>query len=307
MKTNRHVWSWAVFFFASLWIVGCTEKGAESGVAAGRECARNDLIAQCPQGTAPELEARTEAACNATTSISLEQDMDASGSAGEITHACVGTGTCRVACRLADPCRYGVSQISPEDGIICFEAPAGCGNDSCDAGETPEDCPRDCAIGCESGSTRCEGDLLQTCSLGDLEALPRPVPQARRADRRANWLRPASISTGVVTVRSTRRSRPRTLDTRRATMATTRTTACLNSCRVARCGMVRGHAGVEECDDANESNEDGCSNTAHSHAAVMDLPSREKPVMTATRRPRRAHTAPSRARYVMPSVPWSPA
>ena len=72
MKTNRHVWSGP--FSSSLrsdcWMHG---EGAESGVAAGRECARNDLIAQCPQGTAPELEARTEAACNATTSISLSR------------------------------------------------------------------------------------------------------------------------------------------------------------------------------------------------------------------------------------------
>ncbi len=256
-----HIGAIGTVFLAGLLFAGCATEGAEPGTRAGAECARNDLVAQCPQGTSPELEATTDSACDSMTSISLEQGVDELGGAGSVTHACVGQGTCRVACKLTDPCRYGVARISPSEGIICADAPQGCGNDVCDPGETPETCPRDCAVACGAGDSRCDGDRIQVCSLRGSWEPPQECP-SRQACRE---------SAGEATCQDLDLCGDGQIDTRLGPADPnyeecddgneSNEDGCLNSCRIARCGDGAVHVGVEECDDANDSNEDSCTNT----------------------------------------------
>ena len=37
-------------------LIGCADEGAKAGTQAATECARSDLIAQCPVNTVPRLE-----------------------------------------------------------------------------------------------------------------------------------------------------------------------------------------------------------------------------------------------------------
>lgn len=130
------------------------------GTETGRACAESNLIAQCPPGSDPILEASATSQCEGEGSFS-----DGVGStSGRVEGVCRGEGTCVVFCQFAVPCDCGVDRIT-NDGVFCRSCmeSAACGNQVCEGTETPESCPQDCGCVCEDGRQRCNGDKLQVC------------------------------------------------------------------------------------------------------------------------------------------------
>lgn len=139
--------------------IGCDD-GEGSGGGDPLGCNSSDLVAQCPAGSNPILGVRAEEACSAAASgIALDGEGQASGQ-------CLGTASCRALCLFALPCRCGVAEIS-RDGVICAacDGAASCGNGVCEGGETPANCNIDCGMACTAGERRCDGVVLEECSL----------------------------------------------------------------------------------------------------------------------------------------------
>lgn len=179
--------------------------GAEDGTKAtetAEACADSNALAQCPPRSQGMLEANAASNCNSSGSISVDVDgvsMEGSGS-GAISQVCVGSGSCRVVCTLADTCEYGVESVHPTDGVVCRPEPT-CGNEVCDGGEDPTSCPQDCEtacgdntcdgdenpdtcpedcseVVCTDGATRCSGNAIERCNqMGVWETTPCPDSQ----------------------------------------------------------------------------------------------------------------------------------
>ena len=49
--------------------IGCADEGARAGTQAAVECAKNDLVDQCPPNTEPRLELDATSACTGAGSI----------------------------------------------------------------------------------------------------------------------------------------------------------------------------------------------------------------------------------------------
>ena len=96
--------------------------------------------------------------------------------------------TLSVYCEFANPCQCGVESLS-QAGVVCNQCEA-CGNGTCDANETPENCPIDCGATCTPGAEQCSGsqrlvwlpetsrkDLSQLAKVckGGAELLERPT------------------------------------------------------------------------------------------------------------------------------------
>ncbi len=141
---------------AALCPLACSEDGTEVAT----ECVKSDLIAQCPPGSDPRLDAAAASKCEAAGDANLiTQD-------GSITGSCVGEGTCSVLCQFLVPCECGVDMIT-DQGVFCADCAAqtACGNDECEAGESPDSCPIDCGAVCTPGNERCNGNARQICNL----------------------------------------------------------------------------------------------------------------------------------------------
>ncbi|MCB9547506.1 MAG: WD40 repeat domain-containing protein [Myxococcales bacterium] len=155
-----------------LWVVGCLvacDDGEAGGGDAGT-CNAATLIDQCPVGSSPVIGAQAEASCGG--GAGLVQAAD-----GATTGQCVGVAACRALCQFAVPCRCGVQQITAE-GVVCAscEGAAACGDGVCAGGESPETCPVDCGARCEPDEVRCDGVVLEACSLqGRWDRLPCPA------------------------------------------------------------------------------------------------------------------------------------
>jgi hypothetical protein len=63
-------------FGLTLLLGGCSEEAATAGTKAATECARNDLVAQCPANTVPQLDVDAQAQCNASGSIDVSEGVD---------------------------------------------------------------------------------------------------------------------------------------------------------------------------------------------------------------------------------------
>ncbi|MEZ4471884.1 MAG: WD40 repeat domain-containing protein [bacterium] len=151
--------------------------GEPSGGDDGGVCNAASLIAQCPAGSSPVIGAQAEASCAG--GEGLVQDAD-----GATSGQCVGPASCRALCQLAVPCRCGVQQVTA-DAIICApcDGAAACGDGVCAGGEDPATCPVDCGARCEPDEVRCDGVVLEACSLqGRWERLPCPAGEVCVAD-----------------------------------------------------------------------------------------------------------------------------
>lgn len=151
--------------FAALRLVAVSSSFAacgtgESGTDVATECVKNDLIAQCPPGSDPRLDAQAESKCKAAGSVNLVTES------GSVTGSCVGTGSCKVLCQFAVPCTCGVEQITSE-GVFCKDcnAQASCGDGMCTGGEDATSCPGDCGMICKPDAERCNGTRRQVCNL----------------------------------------------------------------------------------------------------------------------------------------------
>lgn len=230
-----------------------SDEGAKQGTATAESCSESDLIAQCPPNTFPDLESDAVSSCSMSGSIDASQDVDTIEGGAAINTACVGSGSCKVVCRLEVPCTYGVERISPTDGIICSAPPAGCGNGECDQGETPESCPIDCGMTCAPGSARCMGDAVQSCTPRGTWDEPIECSRGSRClvvDESASCSSP-SCGDGVVDLEE--ECDPNAEDE----------VECDMNCTRPRCGNgVRGfdaNGEAEECDDGNYDNSDNCT------------------------------------------------
>ena len=156
--------------FLLVFLSGCDDATQAGGDGSVQDCVQSDLIAQCPLGSNPLLGAQAEAACDSAVG-GVVQDAQ-----GQATGQCYGVGSCRVVCQFAVPCRCGVASVG-RDGVVCASCDdaASCGNDVCEGGESPQNCPIDCGAVCTAGERRCDGELLEECSLqGRFERLPCP-------------------------------------------------------------------------------------------------------------------------------------
>lgn len=143
-----------VCFVAFVWLTACDQT---SEVA--RECADSDLIAQCPAGSSPTVDANAVRQCRFDGSAAygtVAGDLE-----GSVAGSCYGNGSCQVACMFALPCPCGIAALT-RDRIDCAPCEAGCGDRECEAGETPETCAVDCGTVC--GNARCEaGEYAAGC------------------------------------------------------------------------------------------------------------------------------------------------
>ncbi len=153
-----------LLILVSALIMSCGAEEGTQGTQTGEACADSNILEQCPPRSEGVLEAEAASNCNSSGSISVDVDgtaMEGSGS-GAISQVCVGSGSCRVVCTLADTCEYGVESINDTEGVICRPAP--CGNGVCDPGENPENCNADCGGAvCTDGASRCSSGELERC------------------------------------------------------------------------------------------------------------------------------------------------
>lgn len=156
-RVSGVLWALCAGGLGTLWSCG---EDATSGTRVAEGCVESDLIAQCPTGSDPMLDAASKSACEGKANLDLLERN------GSVSGQCVGEGTCQVLCQFAVPCDCGVATIARE-GIVCVDCngSAACGNGTCEAMENPDTCPRDCGAVCVSGRTRCSGDALEECNL----------------------------------------------------------------------------------------------------------------------------------------------
>ena len=113
----------ALIFTLYILVSGC-EAGGTDGVEVANGCVEADLIAQCPVGTVPRLEANAETLCDEEGSLDVSGNVDDLAGSGEVSRVCSGSGSCQVVCELQSPCSYGIERLSREE-IICASAPLG--------------------------------------------------------------------------------------------------------------------------------------------------------------------------------------
>ena len=145
--------NWRMSGFGYLGLIICLGCGQEATETA-ESCVESDLIAQCPPGTVASLQATATSSCNGRANVDVVNE------AGMVTGRCESTGSCLVFCELTQPCTQ-LLRWTREEGIICADDVAECGNLKCEMGEL-ETCASDC-IDCLPDETRCLGDVFQRC------------------------------------------------------------------------------------------------------------------------------------------------
>lgn len=148
---------------------GC---GGTESVEGGTSCVEGDLIAQCPPGSDPKLEAMAVSMCEGSGEFSAGgSDTDATPGpgtevlpSGHVEGVCRGSGECKVYCQFVIPCECGIETIT-RDELRCKDCleTAACGNRVCEGTESAESCPQDCGCVCEERAQRCNGSALQVC------------------------------------------------------------------------------------------------------------------------------------------------
>ncbi len=142
-----------------LLLLGCGED-ATQGARVAEECVQSDLIAQCPPGSDPRLDAEAKTMCEGSA------DADFITQSGSISGQCRGEGSCQVLCQFEVPCPCGVETITDE-GIVCTQCTdlPGCGDGTCEGMENPDNCAADCGPVCVPDRERCNGDNREICNV----------------------------------------------------------------------------------------------------------------------------------------------
>ena len=164
-----------------LMISACTQPDATQ---VATSCTETELSSLCPLNSTPKLEANASSDCSNSTNVDGELNLITESGSGSVavSQVCAGTGNCKVVCELNTPCMYGIKELSKES-VICHDKPieATCGDGICTAPENVSTCPIDCTgnLTCMSGTSRCNGDRLQTCNLQSQWDDPLPCPRGQ--------------------------------------------------------------------------------------------------------------------------------
>ncbi|MEZ4465483.1 MAG: hypothetical protein R3F43_13660 [bacterium] len=97
-------------------LAACGEEGTE-GAKVAEACVQSDLIAQCPAGTAPQLDARAKTLCDGNA------DVDILDQNGAVSGRCQGEGSCTVLCNFPEACACGVESFTAA-GVVCADCGA---------------------------------------------------------------------------------------------------------------------------------------------------------------------------------------
>ena len=130
-------------------VFACGEEATETA----RRCAQSDLVAQCPIGSTPELNAAATSRCSGQANGSVLEEN------GEVVGGCQAVGECAVFCRFSNPCgALGVARFD-RDYLVCNEYEGSCPDGTCEPGIEdqvgPYQCPVDCNTDCTQGQTGC--------------------------------------------------------------------------------------------------------------------------------------------------------
>lgn len=139
--------------------LACGEDASE-GTKVAQECVQSDLIAQCPAGTAPMLDAQSKSQCEGAGELDLIEQN------GSVSGKCYGEGSCTVLCEFPMACDCGVDSITAE-GVTCTRCDdlPGCGDGACEGAENPDNCAVDCGPVCTPDRERCQGDNREICNV----------------------------------------------------------------------------------------------------------------------------------------------
>jgi V8-like Glu-specific endopeptidase len=174
---TQNGWNTRVDIHAS-WIQGLIstyDPGGVTAVCGNGYCESGETEGNCPADCSGGSEGGLGAACNSAADCKSGMVCVQADSGDFCTQFCSdpngGTGcpspyTC---VPLADPPASGEG--------VCYDmggGPAQCGNGSCEAGETAQNCPADCSSGGCNGITYegcCDGNTLKYCDNNALEQL----------------------------------------------------------------------------------------------------------------------------------------
>jgi formylglycine-generating enzyme required for sulfatase activity len=171
-----------------LMINACTQPDATE---VATSCTETELTSLCPLNSTPKLEANASSDCSNSTNVDGELDILTESGSGSVavSQVCAGTGNCKVVCELNTPCMYGIKELTKES-VTCLDKPieATCGDGICTAPENVSTCPTDCTgnLTCMSGTSRCNGDKLQTCNLQSQWDDPLACPRGQNCMAQSN-------------------------------------------------------------------------------------------------------------------------
>ncbi len=144
-----------------LFLLACTEdeKITNPQIA----CSKERLKSLCPLNSTANLDVDATALCKNL--LRYHGDLSSTSAVDQI---CADQDECKVVCDLDETCPYGI-QMVVNQRIVCHEqsVQTACGDGICSPPETVNTCPIDCNgnLVCMIGTSRCYGDLLQSCNL----------------------------------------------------------------------------------------------------------------------------------------------
>ncbi len=174
-QCTQNGWNTRVDIHAS-WIQGLISTYDPGGVSAecgNGYCESGETEGSCPADCTPTTEGGLGAACNSESDCKSGMLCVQSDSGGFCTQFCPdpsgGAG-----CPAPYICVPLIEPPPSGDGV-CFDTGgnAQCGNGTCEAGESAQNCPADCSGGCGAITFEgcCAGNLLKYCDNGSLQQI----------------------------------------------------------------------------------------------------------------------------------------
>jgi formylglycine-generating enzyme required for sulfatase activity len=126
-------------------------------------CAQDLLKSLCPINSTANLDVNATDLC--PNLLRYHGDLTSTSAVDQV---CADQDQCQVVCDLNETCPYGIKMVVNQQ-VVCHEqsTQTACGDGICAIPETVNTCPIDCNgnLVCMIGTSRCYGDLLQSCNL----------------------------------------------------------------------------------------------------------------------------------------------